>query len=93
VFHEAGACEKPVVAADVSGCKEAVLQGVTGMLVPPGDAQALADCIGYLIAHPEIADALGRGGLAWVRKLGGWDRLASQVGEVYQQVAARRFAR
>jgi phosphatidyl-myo-inositol dimannoside synthase len=93
VFHEAGACGKPVIAADVSGCKEAVVQGVTGLLVPPDDPQALADSIQYLLNHPEIADALGRGGLAWVRKLGGWDRLALQVNELYQRLTENRITR
>ena len=91
VFHEAGACGKPVIATNVSGCKEAVVHGVTGLLAPPRDPQALADSIMYLLTHPEIADALGRGGLAWVRKLGGWDRLAFQVDELYQRVTANRI--
>jgi phosphatidyl-myo-inositol dimannoside synthase len=91
VFHEAGACGKPVIATDVSGCKEAVVHGVTGLLVPPQDAQVLTDSIMYLLTHPEIADALGRGGLAWVRKLGGWDRLAFQVHELYERVNANRI--
>ena len=91
VFHEAGACGKPVIATNVSGCKEAVVHGVTGLLGPPRDPQALADSIMYLLTHPEIADALGRGGLAWVRKLGGWDRLAFQVHELYQRVTANRI--
>jgi phosphatidylinositol alpha-1,6-mannosyltransferase len=93
VFHEAGACGKAVIAADVSGCKEAVVQGVTGLLVPPDDPQALADSIEHLVTHPEIAEALGRGGLAWVRKLGGWDRLAFQVNELYERVIAKRITR
>jgi|SRR5208282_3223972 len=94
VFHEAGACGKPVIAADISGCKEAVLHGITGLLVPPGDPQALADSIKYLLSNPEVANELGRSGLAWVRKLGGWDRLAFQVHEMYEQVhaAANRIA-
>jgi len=89
VFHEAGACGKPVIATDVSGCREAVLHGVTGLLVPPRDPRALADSIEYLASHPEVAKNLGQGGLAWVRKLGGWDRLACQVHETYEQVSSR----
>jgi phosphatidylinositol alpha-1,6-mannosyltransferase len=92
VFHEAGACGKPVIATDISGCKEAVVDGVTGLLVPPADPQALADRIEYLFSNPEVADALGRGGLALVRTLGGWDRLAFQVHEMYERLAAERVA-
>jgi phosphatidylinositol alpha-1,6-mannosyltransferase len=92
VFHEAGACGKPVIATDISGCKEAVLDGITGLLVPQADPQALADRIEYLLSNPEVANALGRGGLALVRALGGWDRLAFQVLEMYERVGAEPVA-
>ena len=60
VFHEASACAKPVIAADVSGCKEAVVGDVTGLLVPPDDPQALADSIRYLLASGNSSRAGAR---------------------------------
>ncbi len=62
VILEAMAMELPVVSTDHSGIPEAVLHGHTGLLVPPGDSVALADAIGALLADPDWARALGRGG-------------------------------
>ena len=42
---EAAACGLPLVATDVSGCREIVLPGETGLLVPPNEAAALADAL------------------------------------------------
>lgn len=45
---EAAACKRPLVATDVPGCRDAVLNGKTGLLVPPRDPEALANAIGAL---------------------------------------------
>jgi glycosyltransferase involved in cell wall biosynthesis len=53
----------PVVASDVGGVKEAVDRGENGLLVPPGDARALASALEWYIAGPESrcrSGALGR---------------------------------
>ena len=53
---EALACGKPVVSTRCGGPEESVSEEV-GILVPPGDAQALADAIGYVLSHLERYDA------------------------------------
>lgn len=53
---------KPVVATNCDGLKELVLDGETGFLVPPGDAEALADRIAYLLDHPDEARRMGQAG-------------------------------
>jgi phosphatidylinositol alpha-1,6-mannosyltransferase len=88
VFLEAGACGKPVIGSDISGCREAVIDGQTGVMVPPGDPNALAEAIDRLLTDPELAGALGMEGLASVRAGGGWLRLAHQVKEIYQELVA-----
>jgi len=50
----------PVVATDVNGTSEVVEHGVTGLLVPPGDAPALAQGIGDLLAEPGAAARMGQ---------------------------------
>lgn len=45
---EAAACGRPIVASDVSGCSHFLRDGAEGFLVPPGDAQKLADALGRL---------------------------------------------
>jgi len=59
---EAMAMELPVVATDIRGCREAVVDGVTGLLVPPKDAQALARGLGRVLADPSLAHAFGKAG-------------------------------
>lgn len=51
---EAAAMGLPVVATDVRGCRQVVDHGVTGLLVPPHDDQALGDAIGRLATDPEL---------------------------------------
>ena len=55
VLLEAMALRVPVVATDVSGSRELVQQGVTGVLVPPGSPQLLAEAILQVLAQPEWA--------------------------------------
>jgi glycosyltransferase involved in cell wall biosynthesis len=52
VAAEAGAMAKPVVATDHGGARETVIANVSGVLVPPGDAAALADALSNLLARP-----------------------------------------
>ncbi len=59
---EAAAMEIPVVATNVDGCPEAVADGVTGLLIPPRDSQALALAIEKLIINPELRRQMGNAG-------------------------------
>lgn len=56
---EAAACGRPLVATDVPGCREIVKDHVNGFLVPPCDAQALADAIARLANEPELCAEMG----------------------------------
>jgi glycosyltransferase involved in cell wall biosynthesis len=60
VVLEAMAAGLPVVASRVGGVPELVEPGVTGWLVPPGDAPALAAALGQALADPEARQAMGR---------------------------------
>jgi glycosyltransferase involved in cell wall biosynthesis len=67
VLLEAAAMSRPVIATDVPGCREVVVDGETGLLVPPHDAQALAAAILRLVDLPEAQrDAMGQRGRALV---------------------------
>jgi glycosyltransferase involved in cell wall biosynthesis len=56
---EAAACGLAIVTTDISGCREVVTDGQTGLLVPPGDAPALAAAIEKLLTDPVLAARLG----------------------------------
>lgn len=59
---EASAMELPVVASNIMGCRESVKDGVTGLLVPCADAQALKDALKKLIDEPDLRRELARNG-------------------------------
>ncbi|HEX8190093.1 MAG TPA: glycosyltransferase [Pyrinomonadaceae bacterium] len=56
------AAGRPVVATDVGGAREAVVEGETGFLVPPGDDGRLAERVSRLLKNPAEARALGEAG-------------------------------
>ncbi|PYI87357.1 MAG: hypothetical protein DME26_06370 [Verrucomicrobia bacterium] len=56
---EAAACGVPAVATEVGGVPELIENGVTGLLVPPGDTVALADSIQTLLQDPSLALRMG----------------------------------
>jgi glycosyltransferase involved in cell wall biosynthesis len=59
VLAEAAACGRPVITTDVPGCRDAIVPGVTGLLVPPQDSKALSVAIERLIADPGMRLAMG----------------------------------
>lgn len=61
---EAAAMGLPVVTTDVRGCREVVVDGVTGRLVPVRDADALADAVAGLVGDAGLRAAMGRAGRA-----------------------------
>jgi glycosyltransferase involved in cell wall biosynthesis len=56
---EAAACGRPMVTTDAPGCREVVIAGETGLLVPVEDAAALAQAIGELAASPGLRARFG----------------------------------
>ncbi|HKX30842.1 MAG TPA: glycosyltransferase family 4 protein, partial [Blastocatellia bacterium] len=65
---EAMALSKPVVATAVGGVPEVVADGEVGFLVPPGDAEAMAERISRLVADAELRRSMGRRGYERVLK-------------------------
>ena len=86
---EAMGCEVAVVASDAGGLPEVVEHGVTGLVVPRGDAGALAHAIGSLLADTERRRAMGQAGRERALRLFDWDRSAEQFEQLYREVAAR----
>ncbi|KYC40123.1 glycosyl transferase family 1 [Scytonema hofmannii PCC 7110] len=57
---EAMSMSLPIVATDVRGCREAVVHGRTGLIVPPKNSEKLAEALGTLLAKPELRQAYGK---------------------------------
>ncbi len=92
VAVEAMACGVPVVASAVGGMIDTVVDGVTGLHVPPRDPDALAAALNAVLADPTRRQALGEAGVSRVRARYGWDRVAAATSEVYTRVVARQSA-
>ncbi len=68
VAIESLAAAKPVVATAVDGSGEVVVDGETGLMVPPGNPQALSAAVCRLLRDAELRKKLGRQGREWVCK-------------------------
>ncbi len=73
VYLEASAHGLPVVAHHVGGVPDAVVHKRTGLLVPPGDQEALADAFAILISNHKLRRQLGENGRLWVNNYK-WDK-------------------
>ena len=65
---QALACGVPLVTADTPAARELLHDGESALLVPAGDATALAAAVRRLAAEPGLADRIGGGGLAAYRE-------------------------
>lgn len=83
---EAMAMELPVVATDIRGCREAVLQRETGLLVPPRDAPALARALGELLGDVARRTAYGRAGRRRVEREFDERHVFRRIEEHYSQI-------
>jgi type III pantothenate kinase len=90
---EAMACGTPVVASAVGGMIDTVVDGVTGLHVPPRDPERLADALAPLLADPDRRARLGRAGVERSRRLYDWDRVGAATLDVYARVAEPRRTR
>ncbi len=87
VLTEAFAAGTPVIASDIAGYRDVVRDGHDGVLVPPGDAQALAEALRDLAEEPERRYALARAAAADVARFA-WPRVAGEVLEAYAAAIA-----
>jgi len=90
VLLEAGAMGKPVVTTDIRGCREAMRDGETGLLVPPRDAKALARAVIQLLQDPEKRRAMGEAGRRRVEALFDERQVFHQVESTYERLLEQK---
>jgi len=83
---EAMAMGKAIIASRIRGLPDFVEDGVTGLLVPPGDPAALRQAVEYLWAHPEAAARMGAEGRRCAETLFALDRFVASVRQVVDEV-------
>ena len=89
---EAFACGLPVVSTDAGGIPDMVAHGVSGLLVPVGDAEAMAREVCRVLEDRGLATRLVQAGLAEAQKYA-WPRVASLWLAAYREAAASRGKR
>jgi glycosyltransferase involved in cell wall biosynthesis len=89
---EAMACGRPVVASRVGGLAEAVVDGGTGLLVPPGDPGALAAALRRLHDDPALRARLGAAGPRRLSMGFGAEQMVAAYDALYREVLAEAAA-
>ena len=85
---EAMAAGRPVVATDVGGTREVVVDGATGFLVPAGDPAALAERLVAVLREPALAARLGAAGRARAAREFGVARMVDRYAGLYDRLLA-----
>jgi glycosyltransferase involved in cell wall biosynthesis len=88
VLHLAYTFGRPVVATAVGGLTDDVEDGVSGLLVPPGDPAALAAAVGALLGDRALADRMGGRARELAETRHSWQAIAARIKSVYEGLAA-----
>jgi glycosyltransferase involved in cell wall biosynthesis len=87
---EAMACGRPVVATDVAGAREQIVDGTSGLVVPPSDPQALAQAFARLAGDRRLRETMGHAAYHRVARLFTIDQMASKTLEIYDDLRSGR---
>jgi len=93
VIIEAMMAGLPVVASRVGGVPELVEDGITGFLVPPGDSEALAEALQWLIEDKELRRRMGEAGREKALRKFTLDRMLRETQALYEEILAGCRAR
>jgi glycosyltransferase involved in cell wall biosynthesis len=85
ILLEASACGRPVVTSDWPGCRDAVRNGVSGLLVRERDAASLSDALQKLITNPYLCSEMGTAGRLMVEELFSSEKVLAQISAVYRK--------
>jgi len=86
VLAEAMACGTPVIGSDVGGIPHVIEPDVTGLLVPPGDTQALAAACRRLLRDGDLADRMGAAGRRHVVQHFAWPHLTDRYLQLFRSL-------
>ena len=78
---EAMAMERAVICSRTPGQTDVIVEGETGLYVPPEDPRALRQAIEYLLANPDVAERMGKAGRKRIEELMSLDRYVARLSE------------
>jgi len=90
IILESMASSKPVVATTVGGIPEAVIDGKTGILVPPKNPEALANAIIKLLKNPKLREKMGKAGRKRVEKYFTIKKMVKEYEKVYDELIKKK---
>jgi glycosyltransferase involved in cell wall biosynthesis len=90
VLIEAMGYGKPVIATSAGGIVDIVTDEDTGLLAPPGDAQALAETIRKAMDNPDLLARIAKRGTSFAETAFGWDAIVSALRNVYETAVNNR---
>ena len=88
VLIEAASCGRPIVTTDMPGCREIVRDGENGYLVPPRNADTVAEAINRLLENPQLRLTMGEKGSELVRREFSIEHVVSSTLDVYESALA-----
>jgi glycosyltransferase involved in cell wall biosynthesis len=86
VLIEAASCGRPIVATDAPGCREIVIDGRNGILIPINDTEALASAIRKLLLSPKLRSSMGEFGRQLVKEQFSLERVNRETLAIYGSV-------
>jgi glycosyltransferase involved in cell wall biosynthesis len=89
VLIEAASCCRPIVTTDIAGCRDIVQDGENGILVPPGDSEALAKALCELLGDRRLQERMGKRGRQIVADQFSEEYVISETLAAYRQLVPR----
>jgi len=86
---EASACEVAVIASDIGGLPEVLIDGETGLLAEPRNENVLADRIFQLVSDTKLRTRMGKSGRQFVAKNYDWNENVQRMDNYYYQIVTR----
>ena len=83
---EAAACGRPIITTNVSGCRDAILPDITGILVPPKDPISLSNAIETLVLNRDLRKAMGEAGRSFAEKNFSINKVVEQHLKLYKKL-------
>ncbi len=83
---------KPVIATRVGALPDVVMDGLTGLLIEPGDPKLLADALERILTDDALREQMGKNALQYCRDNLSWDSIARKTVAIYSELAVQKNA-
>ncbi len=90
VLIEALNYKKPVIASNVGGITDIVIDGKTGLLVPEKNSEELAKALEKILSDVSLANRLGEEGYNYVKEKFAWERIIGELKKVYEDAVSKK---